>query len=182
MTELDLPDDLVGICTQELLSDDLDLPERSGAGYKLDSLLAEADFSAFESATAGPAGAERCTAAEQFASPKTDQDVQQARSSAVPKNTTKNTAWATRLYQQWESFQRQHHHPVDCPPHLLLMRVDEVNRWLSLFVLEVRKESGELYNPTALYQLCCGLLRAIREYRPEWNILKESFVESDYRN
>ena len=34
--------------------------------------------------------------------------------------------------------------------------------WLERFVLEVRKENGNLYPPNSLYSLCCGLQRTIR--------------------
>ncbi len=38
-----------------------------------------------------------------------------------------------------------------------------MNYWLERFVLEVRAKSGEEYSPDSLYQLCCGLLRSLRE-------------------
>ena len=40
-------------------------------------------------------------------------------------------------------------------------------------MLEVRKANGEHYPPDSLYSLCTGLLRYIREERPEINIFKD---------
>ena len=42
-------------------------------------------------------------------------------------------------------------------------------------MLEARlKSNGEPYTPDTLYNICAGLLRYIRERRPEINILKDS--------
>ena len=54
-----------------------------------------------------------------------------------------------------------------------------MNHWLGKFVLELRTKSGKEYCPDSLYQLCCGLLRSLREAnRAEVNILEDpEFIE-----
>ena len=44
------------------------------------------------------------------------------------------------------------------------MPEEELNYWLAKFVVEVRKkgQKAEFYPPTTLYQICCGLLRFLR--------------------
>ena len=59
------------------------------------------------------------------------------------------------------------------PIHLYLAQPQQMNYWLCKFVLETRKANGEFYPPNTLYSLCCGLLRYIRERKPELNIFKD---------
>ena len=52
------------------------------------------------------------------------------------------------------------------------MTVRDMNFWLAKFVLEVRRRDGEPYSPETLYQICCGLLRLLKDAdRTEVNIL-----------
>lgn len=61
---------------------------------------------------------------------------------------------------------------TEWPTHLMLAQPQQLDYWLSKFVLEVRKANGEHYPPDTLYCICTGLLRYIRETRPEINIFK----------
>ena len=61
------------------------------------------------------------------------------------------------------------------------MTKTELNYWLSHFVVEVRRRDGELYPPNTLYQICCGLQRAIRETNPDWNLFTQPEF-SDFRD
>ena len=49
----------------------------------------------------------------------------------------------------------------------------QLDHWLSKFVVETRRSDGALYPPNTLYAICCGLLRAVRELRPQINFLKD---------
>ena len=69
------------------------------------------------------------------------------------------------MHQQLPSFQ--------CPPHIMLCSPPQLSYWLSRFVLEVRRQDGEHYPPQTLYSMCCGLLRYVREVKPEINIFKD---------
>ena len=47
-----------------------------------------------------------------------------------------------------------------------------MNFWLAKFVLEVRRKDGKPYCPETLYQICCGLVRLLKEAdRAEVDIL-----------
>ena len=48
-------------------------------------------------------------------------------------------------------------------------------------MLEARKANGDCYTPDTLYSICSGLLRYIRENRPEINIFKSSSFASFQR-
>ena len=43
------------------------------------------------------------------------------------------------------------------------MTVPAMNFWLSKFVLEVRRKDEKPYAPDTIYQICCGLLRLLKE-------------------
>jgi len=53
---------------------------------------------------------------------------------------------------------------------------EELNYWLSILVVEVRKKKdpGSVYPPNTLYQLCCGLQRHMRENdQPDLNVFTD---------
>lgn len=56
-------------------------------------------------------------------------------------------------------------------PGISKMADDELRYWLAKFVVEIRKKGGkgEFYPATSLYQLCCGLLRFLRNNGRETN-------------
>ena len=97
----------------------------------------------------------------------TDSDVEEPKKRAVPKN-TENTSWAINIWKQWSAHRRQTCTSYcDWPTHLLIEHPTEMNHWLSKFVLEARKGNSDHYPPDTLYCICSGLLRFIRETRPE---------------
>ena len=108
-----------------------------------------------------------------FASPITDGELEKAKKSAVPKNTSKSTNWAVKIWRDWSVCrQKACSRLAEYPTHLLITQPKELDYWLSKFVLEVRKENGDHYPPDTLYSICSGLLRYIRQNRPEINIFK----------
>ncbi len=59
---------------------------------------------------------------------------------------------------------------MECPPaNLQQSTKQEMDFWLSKFILEVRKAIGDEYPPNSLYSICCGMMRYIREVKPEVN-------------
>jgi hypothetical protein len=62
---------------------------------------------------------------------------------------------------------------TEWPVHLFIAQPQELNYWLSKLALEAIKEKGEPYPPDRLYIICAGLLRYIRERRPDINIFKD---------
>jgi len=54
------------------------------------------------------------------------------------------------------------------------MSKQAMNFWLGKFVFEVRRKDGRPYSPDTLYQICCALLRLLREVdRADVNILAD---------
>ena len=47
--------------------------------------------------------------------------------------------------------------------HFVWMTVSNMNFWLCRFVAKARCVDGQPYPPNTLYQICCALLRALRE-------------------
>ena len=112
---------------------------------------------------------------QRFAAPISDADVQEARKSAVPKNTAKNTTWAVKVWQDWRTHRFQiRGSPLDCPPHLLICSNAELDNWLCKFILEVRRQDGQPYPPQTLYGLACSIMRYVREVRPHVNFFKDA--------
>ena len=58
--------------------------------------------------------------------------------------------------------------------HLYIANNQQLDYWLSKFVLETRRSDGEHYPPNTLYSICCGLLRYLREHRPEVNFFQDT--------
>jgi hypothetical protein len=94
---------------------------------------------------------------------------------AVPlANTRKQTNWSVNVWKEWSDHHRKLN-VYDSPAHLLILAKQpwEFNRWLCRFVLEVRRKDGNEYPPNTLHQLCCGILRYVREIDPELDIYKQ---------
>ena len=114
------------------------------------------------------------SSSSRFAPLKTDSEVEQAKASAVPLNTRKNTNWAVNIWKDWSQHRCQATSSItEWPVHLFIAQPQELDHWLSKFVLEAQKANGEPYPPDTLYGVCTGLLRYIRERRPEINIFKD---------
>ena len=63
------------------------------------------------------------------------------------------------------------------PDILNITHNEELNYWLSKFVVEVRKKKdpSTFYPPNTLYQLCCGIQRYTRDNgRPELNFFTDT--------
>ena len=101
-----------------------------------------------------------------------DDEVKAVQESAIPANTQKSTTWAVKVWKDW-STNRRLVSPSDWPPHLFICSEWELNRWLCRFVLEVRRQDGKNYPPNTLYQLCCGVLRYVREVKPDLDVFKD---------
>ena len=107
-----------------------------------------------------------------FAAPRTDAELQQAQKLAVPKTTQKSTQWAANIWKEW-SAQRRDMITRNWPPHLLIQNTSQLDYWLSMFVLELRRRDGLPYPPNTLYSMCCGLMRYVRDLHPEVNFFKQ---------
>ena len=84
----------------------------------------------------------------------------------APKNTAYSTKWALRNYRDWVQ-QRNSHSDQKVPEALLTSgSAQQLDHWLSFYVLETRNSKGNSYPPKTLYQLFSGLLRHMRTVNP----------------
>ncbi len=60
------------------------------------------------------------------------------------------------------------------PPNLLSF--EQLNYWMSKFILEIRRKDGKEYPPNTLYSVSCGVMRHVRKYCPEINF----FVQAQF--
>ncbi len=105
-----------------------------------------------------------------FANPTSDEDLKKAKENSKAINIVKATTWAFNIWKQWSSYRRQVCSATECPPaNLQQSTKQEMDFWLSKFILEVRKANGDEYTPNSLYSICCGMMRYIREVKPEVN-------------
>ena len=105
--------------------------------------------------------------------PLSDEAVKEARKAAVPKTTQKDTLWCIRLWNEWRK-ERNSRTEEQIPLDIVGLSPAVLQRWLSRFVLEVRKKCGTAYPPDSLYHVICGIMRFIRQNgRPEIDFFKE---------
>ena len=97
----------------------------------------------------------------------TEKEAEKSAKGVVPKNMEKNDRWALNTLKAWVSERnerRKELSPSDlCPEDVLDGSGAELlNKWLSLFVMEVRKVDGSRYPPTSIHLILCGLQRYMR--------------------
>ena len=76
-----------------------------------------------------------------FALPSTSKELMEASKGVLPKNTEKNDLWAFRAFDEWVSERNAVCKEEDRCPADILRTIDAglLGKWLSLFVMEVRK-------------------------------------------
>lgn len=83
-----------------------------------------------------------------FGNPVKEEDLDELISGTTPANTKKSTAWAVRVFNDWRISRNA---ALENIPNLDHFSVDDINRWLSMFIVEVRKRDGDFYPPKSLY-------------------------------
>lgn len=71
------------------------------------------------------------------------------------------------MWSQWASYCQQHIIEQSETAHRLLpefvnMPKMDIQFWISKFVVEAKRKDGSSYPPNSLYQICCGLGRALK--------------------
>ena len=100
---------------------------------------------------------------------------------AVPKTTQRDTTWCISLWNEWRD-DRNSRSEEQVPSDICALSPEELRRWLSRFVLEVRKMDGKEYCPDTLYHIVCGVMRFLRQNgKPEVDLLKEQCY-ADFRS
>ena len=107
-----------------------------------------------------------------FAAPKTAEEIELARSKGVPCKTRQDTNYCVRLWNAW-SVHHQATAGVLIPP-LADLKIDELQHWLTRYVLEVRKKDGSEFPPNTLHHLVCGITRYLWHHgQPELDVWKD---------
>ena len=96
-----------------------------------------------------------------FAPPMSDK-VQEAKKAAVPKTTQRDTSWCISLWKEWRD-DRNSRSEEQIPSDICALSPQVLQRWLSRFVLEVRKKGAAEYRPDTLYHIVCGIMRFLRQ-------------------
>ena len=107
-----------------------------------------------------------------FRLPKSASEEHVLADEAIPSSTKYKHKWALKLFREWQQ-QREMKVPILDPRGLSndyeLHKVNPVrgeiedvdaislNYWLTKFVMEVAKDSGERYPPRTVYKIVCGV-------------------------
>ena len=110
-----------------------------------------------------------------YGSPKTKEKVVKARKGGIPQDQNK---WVANLWCEWAQYRlqvpfvKEEEKQYELLEDFCKISTKAMNFWLAKFILEVHRRDGKLYSGETLYQICCGLLRLLKEAdRAEVNIL-----------
>ena len=88
-------------------------------------------------------------------------EVQQARLQAIPTSTKKDTAWCFNIWRDWSVANSTDADNI--PQDITRLCPEKLTRYISRFILEVRKKDGTEYPPNTLYHIICRLMRHLRQ-------------------
>ncbi|XP_061186910.1 uncharacterized protein LOC133195041 [Saccostrea echinata] len=111
------------------------------------------------------------SAGSRFGDLKEEEDINRLIKDTESKHTRKNSNWSKKTFDEWREYRTsQTNVPI---PEIENFTENDVNVWLSRFVLEARRKDGAPYPPNTLYQLCAGLMRVQKESGTFMNFLDE---------
>ena len=104
---------------------------------------------------------------DRWGSPKLSAKLDLLRKDGIPKSTQKQTDWSLSVWSQWSCYRSENLVKADECVHKLkqeftAMTEEALLFSLPKFVAEMRKSDGSLYPPNSVYQICCGLSRALK--------------------
>src|SRR6056300_330053 len=86
---------------------------------------------------------------------------------AVPKLTRSVNKWAMKIFTEWQSTRvtKKPETPKiqGLETNIIEMTAESLNFWLTKFIMEVCKDSGERYPPRTLYSVVCGIQRHLED-------------------
>ena len=102
-----------------------------------------------------------------FGAVTTTEQLQSSSEGFVPPNIKANTAWAVNNFNTWADW-RVAAQPNDPVPHDILTCGDAslINKWLSLYITETRKQNGDRYPSATFNLLLRGLKRHMKKVNP----------------
>lgn len=100
-----------------------------------------------------------------------EEELEEIVSEAIPEKTKQHTKWCYDTWRQWHSHRTASATSIEeTPPTLTSMKKEQLNFWLSRFLVEVRRKDGSVYHGETLHSLICGLQRHLRLTRPDFVI------------
>lgn len=139
-------EEIVAVCNDDSIQDNVPVPEQLGS--IVDSLI------------------EPCSSNDtvntRFSKPLSDAEVSEIHSDSVPESTKRRNTWAQRLFDEWSQQRYKATNVSDQYRNVLLKpitsySVNELNYWLSKFVLEVRKRDSTQYPQNSLVSIIAGI-------------------------
>ncbi len=110
---------------------------------------------------------------KRFAAATTESEVREIVKGYTPANTKRNTNWALTVFGDWRAA-RSSESEECCPSDLFENPiVEEINKWIPRFLMEVRKQDGQCYPPRSLHRLLSALQRQMLEL----NYLAPKFLD-----
>ena len=103
-----------------------------------------------------------------FEKSTTVNEIEQRERERIPLKTWQSTSWSVNVYQAWaehrnsqiETLQDEY---MSVPLNFQVATVEEINYWLTRFILEVMKADGNPYPANSLFSISTGLLRHFRD-------------------
>ena len=117
--------------------------------------------------SAGPKTTAGCSKPSRWGPWQMSSDIAELRKAGVPVKTRAQTNWCISVWKEWAQDRlKGAKDPGELPFKLdtdfTKMLPEDMNFWLCRFIVEARKRDGTEYLPNTLYQICCGLGRALK--------------------
>ena len=115
-----------------------------------------------------PAAKKQKLAKLRFKSLSTAKEVESYSDKKLPRNTAYPTTWALRNYTDWADHKNSLAQEETVPKELFSTgSCEQLNKWLSFFVLETRNSKGERYPPKTIYQLLTFSAKTHEDFEPQ---------------
>lgn len=96
----------------------------------------------------------------------------------VAKNSARASKWATTNLRAWLDDYNARNPEQKCPDEILTPECSSevLNKWLYVYIVEIRSKDGSRYPPRTIYALLCGILREMRAANADY----PNFLNKDY--
>ena len=90
---------------------------------------------------------------------------------SVPKKTCQQTKWCVSTWEEWHTYRLSKAKcDAEKPPRLEEMSHQQLDYWISCFIMEAKKKDGSDYIGETLHNMVCGLQRHLRLVRPDFSV------------